>query len=212
MKTEEVILPEVPAQWLDESGMINDDGRRMLAALIEKMPPGEHQIKNPRPGDPDVYAVYMAKAKTAASVELILRHPHNKRLLLTWRNKDDFWEGWHFPGTYIAPGETFEEALSRCALRELGMSVKPQGLIGVVNHPRSKRFHDVSNLFLCDLANPDAWSHTLGNNPSWMNPLEISEKNLIPPHRPYLKAVTRAVLMNQHQHDGHLGWYQDNAE
>lgn len=211
MKTEEVILPEVPNEWLGDDGLINDDGRRMLAALIEKMPVGAHQIKNPRPGDPDVFATYMRKAKTAAAVELILKHPRNGRVLLTWR-KDDYWEGWHFPGTYIAPGETFEQALNRCALRELGMSVKPQGLIGVVNSPRSERFHDVTNLFLCDLADPDAWSHALQGNPAWMNPLEIREMSLIPPHRPFLRAVTRAILMDRHQQEGCLGWYHDNAE
>lgn len=204
MKTEEVILPEVPEQWLGEDGLINDDGRRMLAALIDKLPPGEHQIKDPRPGDPDVFAVYMAKAKTAASVELILRY--HGRVLLKWRD-DRHWTGWHFPGTYIAHGETAAAALSRCSLSELAIHVQPQGLIGVVNHPHSKRFHDVSNLFLCDLAERARADNVLARNPAMMDPEKILERDLIPPHRPYLAMIRSAIAGNSN-----LAWYADGAE
>lgn len=203
MKTE-VVLPEVPSQWLDEDGLINDDGRRMLAALIEKMPPGGHQIKDPQPNDPDVFAVYMAKAKTAASVELVLRH--QGRVLLTFRN-DRHWTGWHFPGTYIAQGEGFFGALNRCAQRELGLDVQPKGLIGVVNHPHSPRFHDVSNLLLCDLAHPEALGHTLQTNPAWLDPADIREKDLIPPHRPYL-----AMVRNLVEGRSSIGYYVDDVQ
>lgn len=178
--------PQVPGEWLGSDGLINDEGRRMMAALIEKMPAGQHQLQNPQQGDPDVFAIYMGKAKVSAAVEIILIY--NQRLYLTFR-ADQYWTGWHFPGTYIGSQESFVEALNRCALREIGIRVRIRGMIGTVNHPSSPRFHDIGCLFLCDPEDPDAVSHTFQGNPSWMAPAAIKEENLIAPHRPYLKMV-----------------------
>ena len=197
-------LPPVPSEWLGSDGMINDDGRRMLAALIEKMPPSGHQLENPRPDDPDIFAIYMRKAKTAAAVEAILHH--RGKLLLTYRS-DRYWHGWHFPGSYIGKGERFEDALNRCTQRELGMSVRVKGMIGAVNHPNSVRFHDISNLFLCEPSDPQAVDHTFNNNPAWMDPETIRVEDLIPPHRPYLSMI-RACLAGT----ANFAQYADIAE
>jgi ADP-ribose pyrophosphatase YjhB (NUDIX family) len=51
-------------------------------------------------------------------------------VLLTWRD-DKYWHGWHFPGGFIAPGESLAEACDRIARRELGAGFQLAGVAGI---------------------------------------------------------------------------------
>lgn len=83
-----------------------------------------------------------------ACVELVI--VRNGKVLLCHR-KDEFFEGWHTPGTYIGPGETFQEAAQRCAQKEVKAHVRVIKCIATFLNNDSPRFHDVSNLLFCEI-------------------------------------------------------------
>ena len=75
----------------------------------------------------------------------------SKGLLLTWR-EDEFWKGWHFPGSIIRKGEKFEQTLKRVAKDELGRNLKSHQFIFPMNYHNGPRGHSVSFVFLCELS------------------------------------------------------------
>lgn len=69
-------------------------------------------------------------------------------LLLTYR-KDDFWNGWHVPGGYVACEEPFEAACTRITRRELGIEVRMYEVLDAfvwLTHPYAST---ISILCLC---------------------------------------------------------------
>lgn len=83
------------------------------------------------------------------SVEVVI--VQDGQVYLTYRD-DAHFTGHHFPGGYIfgyPDNEEFEDTANRVAQRELGVTVEVVEVIGVVNHPKTERFHDVSVLLLC---------------------------------------------------------------
>lgn len=106
------------------------------------------------PGEP-VFVELMRKA-VPLSVELVLfKDAMASEVLLTYR-KDQFFVGWHFPGTYRTPNTpslktSFLEDVQRCADNEIGgVTITGVRQIGFAEHPDSRRFHDACMVVVCD--------------------------------------------------------------
>ncbi|MCL4693218.1 MAG: A/G-specific adenine glycosylase [Candidatus Hydrogenedentes bacterium] len=76
--------------------------------------------------------------------------PKNGRYLLAKRPDNGLLGGmWEFPGGPVLSGETHQAALKRILREEFGVTVKPGGLIAVVNHAYS-HFKVTMNVYRCD--------------------------------------------------------------
>lgn len=122
-------------------GFVNEAGTDKLIALLEHLQPGRHG------------KVFISIKKKAGgvpmAVELVI--VRNGKVLLTYRD-DAFFKGWHTPGSYMEPGESWQDTAQRCADKELKVKIRVVQLIGsAVNHPDNPRFHDVSQLLLCEI-------------------------------------------------------------
>ena len=139
-----------------------------IAKVVEVIPPF------PRIPGP-LFLPTMGKV-VPACVELVLIR--NKRVLLTYRN-DKFFTGYHTPGTYIAPGETWQQAAQRCSDKEINVKIISARPLMPVNHPDSPRFHDLSNLIHCEFeGEPKAGK--------WFSECPI---DLIEIHKPYWRYI-----------------------
>lgn len=65
----------------------------------------------------------------APVVELCVLDKEGAVLLV--RREDVNWHGWHFPGGFMAPGESVAAACERVAQRELGAAFALEGVVGV---------------------------------------------------------------------------------
>lgn len=76
---------------------------------------------------PAPYPVFVALAKSVPFIAVdIAVMPDKNRILLTYR-KDEFYDGWHIPGSILRYGELVENAYKRVMRKELGMKIlKPK--------------------------------------------------------------------------------------
>lgn len=73
-----------------------------------------------------------------------------KGVLLIQRARHPYAGHWALPGGFVEEGETVEQACTREAKEETGLTVEPVELLGVYSHPaRDPRGHTVSVVFLC---------------------------------------------------------------
>ncbi len=133
--------------------------------------------------------IWMAIHKLYPGVAIECVIVNDKNVLLTHRTGD--WTGWHFPGSALNEGETIEACAVRCVLSEVGLKcLGVGGVIGVVNHPKSPRAHDVSLLVPCA---------TIGKAVQQKEPMqwfamdELREEDVITCHRRYLSALRAYV-------------------
>ena len=70
----------------------------------------------------------------ALTVDAVITDDH-RRVLVMERGTDPFRGTWVFPGGYVDPGETVEQACIREVREELGLEVKLTGLIGIYSEP-----------------------------------------------------------------------------
>ena len=109
-----------------------------LARLLGKMPPV--------PDIPPELFVSVMQKNVPVTIDLAIVRAG--KLLLTYR-RDAYFKGWHFPGSFMSPGETVAEAARRTALGETDLNIRNCRLLGVFNCVRNKRFHFVSFFLLC---------------------------------------------------------------
>lgn len=110
-----------------------------LDLLLKKCPP--------LPNIPSDVFVSIMSRNVPVTIELGLRR--RNKICLVYRN-DKFYRGWHFPGSFLKPGESIKHACRRIAREELGVLVKNISFRCIFNETRDKRFHYVSLFFVGD--------------------------------------------------------------
>ena len=156
-------------QLLDDSGNLNDAGKELLAHLLKNLP----LFHKGRWGE--AFMPLMSRC-VPACVELVI--VRDGKVLLCHR-KDEFFDGWHTPGTYIGPGESFQEAAQRCADREIKAQVRVIKCIASFLNNDNPRFSDLSNLLYCEITgNPQ--------NGTWF---QKCPPDLIPVHRKFWPVI-----------------------
>lgn len=96
------------------------------------------------------------------------------KYLIGKRPSEGFLGGlWEFPGGKIQSGETHQQALVRECREELGVTVKPGGLVAVAKHAYT-HFKVTLNVYRCTLIDgvPEARVHT---ELRWVTPEEFSD-------------------------------------
>jgi len=149
--------------------------------MLRRLPPLPRIPRMPSTGQPDVFLEFACKGVILA-VELVLfRNEMSNEVLLTYR-EDEFFTGWHFPGTYRAPRVSLLEDAQRCADNELcGVRITKVRQIGFHEHPESPRFHDAGMLVHC---------HFEGT-PQYGKWFERAPQDLIPVHEKYWEVIKR---------------------
>ncbi len=100
-------------------------------------------------------------------------------ILVVWR-EDEYYRGWHFPGSFIRFGESFQNALDRVISRELGATIKRSRNTGVNYSRQDNRGHTVGNVFLIELETNPTKPH------QWFNQIP---DDLLEHHKQFLKGV-----------------------
>lgn len=133
---------------LTENGKVTNEGWNLFSKLLDRVGP----YPNLTPGMPlspyGIFEKFMSKV-VASGIELLLIR--NGKIFLTWR-EDNFFHGWHTPGSYIGPKEkTLEETAQRIADREVpGIKIVGVKIVETIPHPDSPRVHDISLLTLVE--------------------------------------------------------------
>jgi len=162
------------ASCIDLEGALTEHGMDVFLRLLEKLPPG----KDGRAFIP------LKRRGVHASVELVIIK--DGKVVLTRREAGDpYFQGLHTPGTYILPGESWQDAADRCVAREI-KSIKVRVIrdIAVFNNPECPRFHDASILLLCKVVEGELGKeHWFGECPP----------DLIRVHRKYWPVIEKAL-------------------
>ncbi len=136
---EKALLTEwIEGSILREDGKLNKNGLELIARLTEHVP---HDLWGPA-------FLPLSTLGVQENIELIVIQ--GGHALWIWR-EDEFFRGWHAPGTKRRQRETYQEGATRCAALELGCDVRVIKLIGAVDHHDSPRFHEAVVLLLCEL-------------------------------------------------------------
>lgn len=128
------------------NGEVTDEGWELFSKLLDHV----GAYPNLTPGLPvspyGIFQKFMSKV-VASGIELLLIR--NGKIFLTWR-EDNFFRGWHTPGSYIGPKEkTLEQTAQRIADREVaGITILKAEIVETVPHPESPRVYDISLLVL----------------------------------------------------------------
>ena len=130
--------------FFDSDGYLAEPGLDLLIELLANVRPHNH-------GKAFVPLV-KALGLVPAGVEIILVDNH--QVYLTHRD-DEHFTGWHTPGGYLHQREEYADAANRVAQRELGCSVEVVRELATVSHVGTPRFHDVSILLLCKIADQE---------------------------------------------------------
>ncbi len=122
--------------------MLTNKDIKNLKIIVDK-------IKQPEKGIEQAVFDILCKITTHVACELIVVNQLGE-ILLTFR-QDNFWQGWHFPGGLLRYRESFESRLKKVTKLELGVKLKSTKFLFPQNYTQSKRGHDVSLVFLCEL-------------------------------------------------------------
>lgn len=117
------------------SRTLNEKETKILIRLLKK-------VKLPAP-----YPVFVALCKSVPMIAVNLAvMPDNRRLLLTYR-EDEFYKGWHIPGSILRYRESLADVFKRIGRQELKMKIKS---IRFVNYfiEHSRRGHELILLFV----------------------------------------------------------------
>ena len=113
---------------------------KTLAQLLKRLPS--------IPNIPENVFVSLMRKNVPVATELALIQ--NRKVLLIYRN-DKYFKGWHFPGSYMSPRETFLTTCQRTARVEAGLKIKNSKTLSArrVIVYDSRRFKCVSIFFSC---------------------------------------------------------------
>ena len=172
---------EVPESYLREDGLLNELGVTMVAAFLDKLDPCCH-------GE-----AFIPLRRHVVSVAIELVIISQDTVLMTYRD-DQYFKGWHFPGTYQTPGETWTETADRCALRELGVRVVITRPLEPCDNPENPRFHDLSLLLLCRTRGDVRERFPVGSpEPGDIRRFFKCPENIIPGHQKIWKVVEKEL-------------------
>lgn len=99
-------------------------------AQVETLATLLREVARSGQGVPNLPAPVFAALKDVVAqptAELLLER--EGRVLLTPR-EDEHWRAWHLPGGFVGCGEGLDDACRRLALRELGIDVRLEGIVG----------------------------------------------------------------------------------
>ncbi len=83
---------------------------------------------------PMPYSIFVALLKSVPIVAVDLAvMPDKNHVLLTYRD-DDFYKGWHIPGSILRYGDTVQSAWRRVANHELGMHISRVDFLTYFNY------------------------------------------------------------------------------
>ena len=97
--------------------------------------------------------------------------------------KDEYWNGWHFPGGYREPRTTLINDCKRLARMEVGAHIHIKGVteIKLIEHPDGPRHHDACLLVLCEFDGELEGGRWFARKPA----------DIISYHRPYWTAISK---------------------
>ena len=158
-----------------EGEELTEEGIEMARALLEHV--------KPVPNIPTRLFRRVMGLNVPVAVELVLIRPEDGAVFLTWR-EDEYWRGWHVPGSFISPGEELIDTARRIADNELrGVTVVSVQSIGDKNLPACPRFHAFGNLVFTASYTGEPGEAARGR---WFT--EWPE-DLIEVHRPYIEII-----------------------
>lgn len=128
-----------PVDILENTSGLTKHERDLLALLINKLPAIHQGVWGP-------VFLPLLKRLVAATAELILIEEGKIYLI---NREDEFFTGWHIPGGYLGPGETWQVAASRIALREMSCKVEVLGQYESYLNIDNPRNTDISTLLVC---------------------------------------------------------------
>jgi len=133
--------------WIKE-GEYTPEGLIALADLLAHLPTVWGTTAKGNQGRWGPIFVPLMSKMVPASIELVI--VRGNKVLLTHR-ADDHFTGWHTPGAYLDPSDTWQSAATRCAKKELACEVKVDRYLTSFFNTKeeNRRFSDVSNLVLC---------------------------------------------------------------
>ncbi len=157
---------------VDHEGYLNNLGTDLLVGLLARIKPEQWGAA----------FIPLKKMGVHAAVELAIID--KDKVFMTWR-EDEHFKGWHLPGTYLQQGEVLAEAVYRCAMREINVSVEAIRQLSTFNNTDNQRFHDVTILLHCAL------THAYPDKGQWFAEKPIE---LIYPQRKYWPYIYRALM------------------
>jgi colanic acid biosynthesis protein WcaH len=164
----------IVAAATDSDGYLNKDGTGLLIELLERLKPGKWE---------DAF-IPLKKLGIDSSVEVVL--VGSEAVYLTWRDDKYYGKGWHTPGSFIRPGETWQMAAQRCATEELGPNVRIRvaDVLTPFNHYNDPRFHHVSHLLHCVITSGE---------PQGGRWFDACPEDILPVHKQYWPAIAKAL-------------------
>ncbi|MDD4097462.1 MAG: NUDIX domain-containing protein [Lentisphaeria bacterium] len=152
----------------------------------------ESQVGDPNLGLPDQVFHLVSRLTPLVNVDLLIMD-QDGRILLTWREDNDFRPGWHFPGGIIRVRETAAQRLAKVASLELKTMVKAEETalqVTEFHYPDlPSRHHFISLLYRCRLLAPPGIAPYAGGVPQPGQYAWFAEPppDLLEPHWKYQK-------------------------
>ena len=116
------------------------------------------RVGDAREGLPESIFLLISRLTPLVNVDLLIRHPTDGSVLLTWREDGYHGIGWHIPGGIVRFKETWVQRIHKVARLELGTEVSAAAHPRMIQQPmvshRQDRSHFVSLLFDCVLVQP----------------------------------------------------------
>lgn len=172
------------------AGRVTDEGWQVFSEFLDRVGPYPNLTPGIIPSPHNIFMKFMPKTVPTA-IEMVVLNPERRTVFLTPRN-DKYWQGPHFPGSYMTPGQHPKEICQRIADKETpGIVIEDAKIIGCSTAWNSPRFHDTSAITLVKY--DDLPTEGCGAWYSIDNPPE----NLIECHRPFIPIIKRHLLLEE---------------